>query len=416
MPLFSNYAGGFVNEHGRLMTLNEGVGLSLNAHTMPDRDWVRMRQPYLDSMGRARIALTDIDFKNGHRTRGFTRNDSRGGEKKPLVRSYLVNDLRNLGYVLPPVVNATTLRKDEWIEMDRRVVKEARQKLFAAQDLEDIATYGGFNAMGKMTIEAQMMDDPGEAVVDMDARTDARNDQAQMVLMSTPLPITHSDWGYSSRELAVSRNGDTPLDRVGMEAAGRRVGEAIEDQVIGNVTGMTYGTQTAGPGTHRGTSTVYGMRTFTYRLTKSNFTSPSGGSPETTYNEVLAAIQQLITQYFSGPFTLYYSIDWFQYMNRQFSISGGNNASETLLTMLEKIPQIGKGNVKMLERMTSTFTLVLLQRSGQTAEMINGMDVTIVQWEEKGGLDLRFKAMAIKVPRFFATYAQRTGILHGTTA
>ena len=45
-----------------------------------------------------------------------------------------------------------------------------------------------------------------------------------------------------------------------------------------------------------------------------------------------------------------------------------------------------------------------------------GMDITTLQWEERGGLELCFKVMAIKVPRLRSDYNSRTGILHGTTA
>ncbi len=375
---------------------------------MPDKNWVRLRQPFLDKHGRACVTISDLDG-------GYTRNDAHA-EPKPLLRTYLVQDLLNRGYRLPPVVNATTLRKEDWIELDRRVVRAARQKLAAVEDLAAASTFGGFNAMGRMTIEYQAMSDPGEAFVDMDGTTDGRTDSPLFILRSLPLPITHSDFGYSERELMVSRNSDTPFDMVMGEAAGRRVAESLEDQLIGNVTGVTYATQTAGPGTHTGTSTVYGYRNFPQRLTKTNFTAPTAGgwTPETAYNEVLAAIQQLINQYFSGPFQLYFSIDWFQYMNRQFSVSGGNNASETLLTMLQKIPMLS--GVKLLERLTATFTLVFVQMTSDVAELVDGMDLTTVQWQEKGGLETRFKVMAIKVPRLRSDYNSRTGILHGTTA
>lgn len=403
MPFLDHYlpgqgfgdSGGVANHFGR------GI---------PSNNWVRLRQPWVDSRGRACVTLNDLDG-------GVTRNDSTGGETKPLLRAYLVNDLMNMGYQVPEATrNAATLRQRDWIELDRKVVTAARGKLRAVADLESASPFGGFNAMGKMTLEYQAMSDPGEAVVDMDGRTDGRTDSPLFILRSLPLPITHSDFGFSDREVQVSRSSDTPFDTVMAEAAGRRVAESLEDQLIGNVTGVTYATQTTGYGTHTGTSTVYGYTNFPQRLTKTNFTAPSGGgwSPETAYNEVLAAIQQLLNQYFSGPFVLYHSLDWFQYMNRQFSVSGGNNASETLYTMLRKIPMIS--DVRLLERLTSTFTLIFVQMSSEVAELVNGMDITTVQWTEKGGLDHRWKVLCIKVPRLRSDYNSRTGILHGTTS
>lgn len=374
------------------------------------RDWARLRQPFLDDRGRSCVSITDLDG-------GFTRNDSRGGEKKPLIRTYTIFELMARGYPTPVTANAATLRKEDWIQLDKQIVRAFRQELRAVTDLESAGlTFGGFNAMGKTTLEYQAMSDPGEAVVDMDGLTEARQDTPLFNLRSTPLPITHAGFGYSDRELQASRNSDTPLDTTMGECSSRRIAESVEDQLIGNVTGVTYATQTAGPGTHTGTSTVYGYRNFPQRLTKSNFTAPTAGGwvPNTTYNEMLAAIQLLLAQYLRGPFVLYHSLDWNQYMNQVFAVSGGNNANETLLTMLKKIPQIQ--DVRLLERLTSTFTFLLVGMNPMTVQLVNGMDVTTVQWDEKGGLAHRWEVLCIKVPRLRSDYTARSAILHGTTA
>jgi uncharacterized linocin/CFP29 family protein len=367
--------------------------------SLPSVDWVRLRQPFLDDRGRACVTVSDL---NG----GWTVNDSHGGVRRRVPKTYLINDLIARGYPLPVTANAATMTKEAFIEFDRTVVRAFRQELTAAADLEAIGTYGGFNAMGKTVIQYQAMSDPGRAYVDMDAKTDGTTDTPLFDLRSLPLPITHSDFGYSMRELEVSRSGGMPFDDVMVEACTRRVAEAVEDQTLGLVTGPTYGTVSSGP-TATGTSVVQGYLTFTGRLTKTNITAPTTGGwvPNTTYNEVLAAIQQLLVQYVKGPFNIYHSLDWTPYMSNVFSVSGGNNAGETLKTMLEKIPQVNK--VQLIERLTNTYTV---------AQMVNGLDVTVVAWELKGGLERRWKVMCIKVPRFFSDYYSRSGVLIATTA
>jgi hypothetical protein len=42
------------------------------------------------------------------------------------------------------------------------------------------------------------------------------------------------------------------------------------------------------------------------------------------------------------------------------------------------------------------------------------MDVTTVQWDEKGGMKKNFKIMAIIVPQLRADQNSNTGIVHGT--
>ena len=402
MPFFDNYvpSANFGNSGSVLNQLGGGI---------PHADWVRLRQPWVDDRGRACVTLRDVDG-------GYTKNDSHGGEAKPLLRNYLCNELRNRGFNLPMVTNAATLRKEQWIELDKQILLAARQELVAAADLEAANSFS-VAGMSRMTLEYQAMSDPGMAYVDMDGTTEGTTDTPLFILRSLPLPITHSDFGFSDRELQVSRSGGSGLDVVMGEAAGRRVAESWEDQVIGNVTGVTYATQTAGAGAHTGTSTVYGYRNFPQRLTKLNFTAPtaSGWTPELTYNEFLEVVASLLnTNYSKGPYRCYYSTDWFQYMNRVFSVSGGNNPGETLRSMLLKIPELQ--DVTYLPRLTQTFTFLIVAMRSEVAQMVVGMDVSTIQWQEKGGLELRFKVLGIKVPRLRSDYNSRTGILHGVTS
>jgi hypothetical protein len=115
-----------------------------------------------------------------------------------------------------------------------------------------------------------------------------------------------------------------------------------------------------------------------------------------------------------GPFRLYFSTDWFKYMSRVYSVSGGNTPGETLISMIRKVP--GITSVDELEFLTSTFTFILVQATSDVARAVNGMDITTLQWPSVGGLRSNFKIMCIHVPQLRSTYSSLTGILHGTTA
>ena len=379
---------------------------------LPTANWARYRQPYLDRHGRACLAVNSLDGE-------WTKQDAKGGESKPLVKAYLINDLLNRGVPLPVTANAATLTKEAWQELSRRVQLAARDRLRLVEDLSMAVPLGGFDAYRKMTYEYQAMSDPGSAYVDMDALTDGTADTPQFITRSVPLPLTHSDFGYSDRELEVSRSGNMPFDMAMGEAAARRVGESLEDQAIGNVTGVTYGTQSSGAGAHTGTSTVYGLRTFAQRLTKTNFTAPSGGGwvPSTTVNELLTAIEQLRAQKFYGPFHLYHGTDWDQYLDRDYYHAITSGAVAPVRTLRERLSAIGDITmIRRLDRLTTTFTLFLLQMSSDVVQLINGMDTTVIQWQDKGGLAHRWKVMAIRVPLFRSDYSSQTGLLHGSTS
>lgn len=341
------------------------------------------------------------------------------------------------------VTNATALRKEEWIELDRTVLRAARYRLNFWADLASANSFGGFNGMAKTILEYEAMADPGEAIVDMDGISEGRGDRPMFQLRGLPLPITHSDFSYSARQLATSRNSGTPLDVTMGEAAGRRIGETIEKTAIGIQTGMAYGgTGTlSGGGAYDITSKVYGLVNFPKRLTKTNAYLPTGNGrsgtgwvPADTLKDVLAALDQLRLNKFYGPFTIYHSNDWDQYLdNDYFLTSTATNTPISTKTLRERLVAIkGITDCKRLDFLfasqpsattgpggeylaaTYPFTMILVQMTPDVARAVNGLDITTVQWETKGGMQLNFKVMAIQVAQLRADYYGNCGILHMT--
>lgn len=319
-----------------------------------------------------------------------------------------------------PVFNTTTLLRQAWVQIDAQIVKEFRKPLTAWSDLVGANSVGGFDAMSKLTFEYDYMSDPGEIVEDMDAIADGRRDSPLFGTASVPLPITHSDFWYSKRRLAVARQTKAPLDTVMGEACGRRIGEHWEKKTIGTVTQMTYGTRSTGPDPHRGTSTGYGYTSFPYRTTKTDLTTPTGTNPEAVMTDVLEMIETFNTNGIFGPFWLYHSTAYSRYLNDDYFRSGSTSAVRTLRERLQEIDQISI--IKRLDFLTSGYQLIMVKPDSSVCAGILGMDVTTIQWPTKGGLMENFKVMGIGVPLMKAPYSGATGgsgicgIQHGTTS
>ncbi len=356
------------------------------------------------------------------------------GVRTPQREEVLVRDLWNQG-VNTPVLNATALRKEEWLELDRVVLRAARYRLRAWADLSAANSYGGFNGMGKMILEHETMSDPGEAVVDMDGLTEGRSDAPLFQLQGLPLPITHSDFWFSKRKLDISRNTGTPIDTTMGEAAGRRVAEVIERTTIGNETGITYGGNSTQTGGYGRTSSVYGYTNFSARLTKTNMTAPNAGgwTPETTQTEFNTCLNTLRNQKFYGPFMVYSSTDWDPYLDGDYYVAKTSGAVAPTKTLRERLRAIdGIMDIRRLDLMQGSlaaattgpgtpatanlFTLIFVQMTPDVARAVNGMDITTVQWESQGGMRLNFKVMCIQVPQLRADFYGNAGILHATTA
>lgn len=350
-------------------------------------------RPYIEEDGHAYMTVNTGRFKQNEK-----------GAWEPEYEAVRVADLMGNG-IMSPVANATSLRKDEWIQLDRQVLMATRKRLRAWADLSAANSFGGFDGMSKTVLEHETMSDPGEAMVDMDGTAEGRTDQPKFQLEGLPLPITHSSFTVSKRKLATSRNSGTPFDTVMGEAAGRRVAEAIEKTLIGVQTGMTYGTAA----NYGRAPTVYGYLNHPARAIKNDMTAPTSTNGTVVVDEVLALRELLYNNNFFGPFNLYVSTNYDQYLDNDFK----TNSDKTTRQRILEIDQIS--SVKRLDYLSGT-RMILVQMTSEVARAVNGMAITTVQWESKGGLQLNFKVMGIQVPQIRADINGNSGIAVGTTS
>lgn len=327
---------------------------------------------------------------------------------------YPIEALRRRG-VMTPVMNAATLTKQAWQQLDSLIVEARRTRLRAWTDAVAAVPHAKFNAYAKRTLEWHAMNDPGSAIVDMDGLAEGRNDSPLLKLYSVPLPITHSDFFYSDRDIEVSRGTGMPLDTTDARAKTRRVMETIEDTLIGTVTGVTYGTVSAGPGAHTGDSEVYGYTNYPYRVTKTDLTTPTGTNPEAINTDVLEMIETMQTNGFYGPYMLYHSTPYSRYLADDYYRTGSTSAVRSVRERIMENPEIL--DIRRLDRLTSGYQFILVQwNDPEVMTMIDGMPPTMLQWDEKGGMMKKFKVWAIQVPALKTPYNGVSGILHGTTS
>jgi len=317
-------------------------------------------------------------------------------------RSYItVNEAGEL--VARPLSNATaTLRKDDWKILDAAVVKAAKPRLRAVADIRGMGlTFNIPNGMAKTVLETETQSDINEAIVSMDGLRKGAADRPEFELSNLPLPIIHKDFDFSVRQVMVSRNGGSPLDTTTAELAGRRVAETAEKLLLG-----TYGSYAFGGGT------IYGYTNFPSRLTKS-MTTPTGiATSATTVSEVLAMKLQAQQAYHYGPYMLYCSTAWDVFLDDDYSSAKGDNTLRDRLKAIEGIQDVR--TLDYLDTTGTSYIMLLVQMTTDVVREVIGMDITTVQWESKGGLQLNFKVMAILVPQLRADQNGNTGIVHGT--
>ena len=227
----------------------------------------------------------------------------------------------------------------------------------------------------------------------------------------------------SQRRLAQSRNSGIPLDTTMLEACGRRCAETLEKMTIGITSYINTKIGSSSDFTNRG---IYGFVTHPDRITKADLTASASFVAQTFVNEVIAMIELARAQKFYGPFVLYYSPSWDQYLARDYFVFADTGyAAAPTMTVLQRVNQIEKiQRVAMLDLLTTTDVLLLVQMTSETVRAVNGMEFMPVQWSVDGGAQTMIRVMGIKVPDLRSQYvgtsvvaADRVcGVVHGTTA
>lgn len=384
-------------------------------------------RPYFDehnvpcvTVNTGRFEAVDVKDK---RT-GLTRK-----RRKPIYEEVRIKDLVDAGVQLPEVTrNATSLRRDEWFEFDNQLIPPQRERLRAYRDFAGMSTYT-FNGLGTLMLEHETMSDPGKAYMDFDGLSEGTVDTPLFQPEGQPIPIFHSNFTYDLRRLTASRKSGNPLNVRGVEWATRRVMELVERNVIG-VAGspVLYGASSHTTSYSR-TPGVYGMLNFPDRLTKTDLTVPTGSNPEATVADILEMRDLLYQANHYGPYGIYHSTDWDAYLDNDYARLGGSNAN---MTLRQRILQIGteggeasgeEKQIKFVKRLdyltpadSHAFTMIMVSMNPNVVRALNGMPVTVFQYETRGGWNLHFRVACIMLAEFFADFAGNCGVLQARTA
>lgn len=316
-------------------------------------------------------------------------------------RTYVAMNQGGKQVVVPYVRNTNyTLRQEDWKAIDSAVLKAAKPRLRAVQDLRDRGlVYNLPNGMAHTVLQTELVSDINDATVSMDPLEHGVTDRPIFEPITIPLPVIHYTFYYSARQIAASRNGGSPLDTTTAELAARKVAEAAEKMTLGKWTPASY---------QWGGGTITGYTNFADVLTKT-ITSPAVSfSGATHVQEVLAMMQQSRDAYYYGPWMLYHSPNWAQYLDRDYSTTKGDNTVRDRIKMIDGIE-----DVKQLDYLTG-YELLLVQMTSDVVRLIDGLPITTVQWDSHGGMRKNFAVMALWVPQMRSDINDRTGIVYGS--
>lgn len=297
---------------------------------------------------------------------------------------------------------ATTLRKDEWLQLDTALLNVARDRLRGIADLVDAGlTFDIENGLGTTVLQHETATEFTEADVSMDGITKGEGDRQTFALVNTPLPIVHKDFQINLRTLEASRKIGAPLDTTQAEAASRQVSERLENILFnGFAAGDLFGFGTL-------TAQLFGYLNRTNRNTVTLATDwdESTKTGEQILTDVIAMITANQADNMFGPYMLYVPGAYWTVLMEDFKA----NSDKTILRRLQELPDIM--DVKAADKLPAN-NVVLVQMTRNNVDLIRGLEPTVVQWEGQGGMVLYFKIMAIMVPRIKIDAGNQSGVAH----
>lgn len=303
--------------------------------------------------------------------------------------------------------NATTLPYETWLEIDKAVQRAAQSPMRAVNDLKAAGCVRTLpNGFATAALLGQRASRIGTAELGMDPQGGPRRDRPVSETVLLPLPCIWSGFGFGARELAMSKQSGLPLDTTAAADSMEACARLAEKMLIGNSDYDQY--------TYAG-GTIYGYTDHASRITF-HITAPdaSGWTPETFIAELLAGRQELIAALRPGPYILYMSPDWAQYLDNDYkSDNAGTTATITLRQRIKQLTEIT--DIRYLYDL-SGWDILLVQMDTNTVQEVIGMEWTTVQWETMGGQSMNWMVLGIYVPQIRSDYDGHLGIGHGGTA
>ena len=291
------------------------------------------------------------------------------------------------------------LRKEEWQQLDDVLVGVARQRLIGVGDLRSRGLTENLNGLGTILSQYEQLGDMSAANVDYAGVTDGEKDSVSFTLVSVPIPITHKNFAIDIRRLMASRGANAvgaPIDRTQVEVAAMKVAEQLEEVLFNGDTG---GTVQSGAGV----TTANSLLGYFNAPDVNSVSGSDWGTAANATTDIIAAIDKNEADKYWGPYVAYVSTTQFGQLRAFFTDGSGDQIFDRLKRLN------GLEDVRPGDRLSDgRAVLVTMQRS--VVDYAVGQDMTVVEWETKGGMQSNFKVFAASAPRVKSDSADGSGI------
>lgn len=300
-----------------------------------------------------------------------------------------------------PATNAL-LEYQEWLDIDRTVLQTLNQRLVGIADLRGNGLVHSLGSIGQTVTMWQTVSEMNEANISMDGIVSGQEDTPEFGTAQVPVPIIHKDWRLNMRRLAASRRFGESLDVTAAAIAGRLVAEASERMLFGGAPIRVDG------------STIYGYRTFPARQQITLGTAWPSATPSAIKADVQAMLAAGRANRIYSGYVLYIPGEWEEVLDEFFIIgdpsAGVSTPGRTIRDVLLSLS--GLERIAVADFLGGTNEAVMVPMNRETVDLAVAQEPTTLSWQAMGGMQERFKTMAVWVPRLKTDHAGRCGIIH----
>jgi len=338
-----------------------------------------------------------INAEIGSFLRPYTRIDSNG-------RTQVKTNSKGNVFLRNPetgLLTMSSLRKDEWEELDSTVFKAARQSQVILNDLRSKglvkpvpfeAVVSQWNKSSEVTAAQESLMGEGGG----------NRGQVDYKLSGVPVPVIFKDFNIPRRALLASRKMGSGLDFDTAFESAMAVSERREQIIIDGST------------LRLGSSILYGLTNHTDLLTDTaaNYGGGDWGTAANITPTITGMINAVsaITNRFSGPYHVY--IARTQYNQAALSFPSSDNNS----TYIDRILSIASIDKVSVADFLADGEVLIVQMTQNVIDYVEAYDVQLVEWASGDGMTSQFKIMAVGAPRIKSDYAGRIGAVLATGA
>ena len=287
----------------------------------------------------------------------------------------------------------TVLRKDEWKDLDARVVMISRQRLNGVADLQAAGLTQPLGGLGVTISEYEKSSGLEPASLSMDLDAQQEEDRQKFSLVSLPVPVLQKDFRIGLRNLESSRRMGRSLDVSTSDEASKNVSELAEDILFKGAGNINVNGQT-----------VVGYTTEPNRNTGSG---SNWGSPDNIDDDVLEMVAGVEADGYEGPFILYVASTQ---AGETRAYPTGDNNRPVWQRIIDQIPAITA--IKSANRLPDGVA-VLVQMTSDVVDIAVAADLQTIEWQPSP-FTTRFKVFMAMTPRPKSDDDGKSGIFHMT--